>query len=107
VPATNPVTCTFPVGDANNYAPVSITKTGTNAGTLTGATSAGDHTDTTAGYSGIDANKSVNRTWMLTGGTLASATPYSPHRSAAQRVAAAASSTPMPAPPRRTSLSSN
>lgn len=77
VPATNPVTCTFPVGDANNYAPVSITKTGTNAGTLTGATSAGDHTDTTAGYSGIDANKSVNRTWTLTGGTLASATPYS------------------------------
>jgi MSHA biogenesis protein MshQ len=77
VPNTNPVTCIFPVGDANNYAPISITKTGTNSGTLTGATTVGDHADTTAGTSGIDATRSVNRTWTLTAGTLSGSTPYS------------------------------
>lgn len=77
VPATNPVTCVFHVGDANNYAPITITKTGTNSGTLTGSTTAGDHADTTGGTSGIDSTKSVNRYWTLTGGTLATGTPYS------------------------------
>ena len=77
VPSTNPVTCLFPVGDTNNYAPISITKTGSNSGTLTGATATGDHADTTAGTSGIDATRSVNRTWTLTAGTLSGSTPYS------------------------------
>lgn len=77
VPATNPVTCTFHVGDANNYAPITVTKTGANSGTLTGSSTAGDHADTTSGISGIDKNKSVNRYWTLTGVTLASGTPYS------------------------------
>lgn len=77
VPSTNPETCTFHVGDANNYAPITVTKTGTNTGTLTGSSTAGEHADTTAGTSGIDKTKSVNRYWTLTGGTLASGTPYS------------------------------
>lgn len=77
VPATNPVTCTFHVGDSSNYAPMSFVKTGTNTGTLTGSSTAGDHADTTAGTSGINRNKSVNQYWTLTSGTLASGTPYS------------------------------
>lgn len=77
VPSTNPMTCIFNVGSSNNYAPITVTKTGTNTGTLTGSSTTGDHADTTAGTSGIDKNKSVNRYWTLTGGTLASGTPYS------------------------------
>ena len=77
VPSTNPVTCIFHVGDANNYAPITVTKTGTNTGTLTGMNTTGDHADTTTDTSGIDKNKSVNRFWTLTGGTLVSGTPYS------------------------------
>jgi MSHA biogenesis protein MshQ len=77
IPATNPVTCTFPVGDSLNYTPISITKTGTNTGTLIGSTTSGDHADTVAGTSGIDVAKSVNRVWTLTAGTLVTGTPYS------------------------------
>lgn len=76
IPSANPVTCIFHVGDTGNYAPVTFTKTGNNTGTLVGTTVAGDHADTTAGVSGIDAAHSVNRTWSLTPGTLASGTPY-------------------------------
>lgn len=76
-PATSPVTCVFHVGDASNYAPITVTKTGANAGTLAATTMAGDHADTIAGTSGIYAARGVNRTWALSGGTLASGTPYS------------------------------
>ncbi|HEY6898309.1 MAG TPA: DUF6701 domain-containing protein [Rhodocyclaceae bacterium] len=77
IPSTNPVTCTFHVGDATAYTPLSITKTGSNSGTLSGTTAAGDHADTTAGTNGINAGLSVNRTWTLTSGTLSASTPYS------------------------------
>lgn len=76
-PATDPVTCIYHVGDSNNYAPITITKTGANSGTLTGSSTSGDHADTTGGTSGIRANRSVNRYWTLTGGSLAVGTPYS------------------------------
>ena len=72
-PTGTPVTCSFEVGDAANYTPITsltISSVAT-AGTLTARTTAGDHADTTANTSGIDVGNSVNRTWTLTsGGTL-------------------------------------
>lgn len=62
-------TCVFHVGDATNYAPITFTYPWHSAplgGVVVGSTAAGDHADTTAGTSGINAAKSVNRTWTLT-----------------------------------------
>ena len=62
-------TCLFPVGDANNYAPITLTYPWNAAplgGAITGSTSAGDNPDTISGTSGIVASKSVNRWWTLT-----------------------------------------
>jgi len=64
--------CIFPIGDATAYTPAtvtiaSVTSTLANSA-LTASTTAGDHPDTTAGISGIDAAKSVNRYWSLTPG---------------------------------------
>ncbi|MHB8743020.1 MAG: DUF6701 domain-containing protein [Sulfuricaulis sp.] len=72
----------FPVGDANNYAPVSITAgTTTTAGSLTVTTTSSDHPEITTpiASTGIDANNDVNRYWTmstsgLTIGTAISAT---------------------------------
>ncbi|WP_334181185.1 DUF6701 domain-containing protein [Methylobacter sp.] len=76
VPATNPVTCSYPVGDSIGYAPISITKSGTNTGTLTGRADSGDHPNTATSASGIDATKSANHYWTLTAGSLSTTTPY-------------------------------
>jgi hypothetical protein len=75
VPATNPVTCSYPVGDSIGYAPISVTKTGTNTGTLIGRVDSGDHADGSATV-GIDQDKNANHYWTLTAGTLSAATPY-------------------------------
>lgn len=69
-------TYNFTVGDASLYAPVSIAANGvTVAGSITSSTTAGEHAQ--IGTSGLDATKSVNRTWTLaqTGLTL---TNYDP-----------------------------
>ena len=73
-PTGTPVTCGFEVGDASNFTPITLlTITSvTTSGTLTARTTTGEHADTTANTSGIDASNSVNRTWTLTsGGALA------------------------------------
>jgi MSHA biogenesis protein MshQ len=72
VPATNPATCDYHIGDSNNYAPIRIVKSGTNAGTLTGSTVGTDP----GSASLTDPAKNVNRSWTLTAGTLPAATPY-------------------------------
>lgn len=64
--------CTFPVGNATAYAPTvvaisNVTSTLVNS-TLTAFTTTSDHADTTAGLSGINKLKSVNRFWTLTPG---------------------------------------
>ena len=72
-------TCTFPIGSAAAYSPatvamLNVTSTLAN-NSLTARTDTPDHADTTAGTSGIDAAKSVNRSWTLTpGGSLNFAT---------------------------------
>jgi len=61
-------TCTFPVGDAYNYAPITFTypwHVAPLGGNVTGSTTNGDHIDTVNGFSGISASKSVNRYWTL------------------------------------------
>jgi len=73
IPTTNPVTCSYPVGDSIGYAPISIAKTGTNTGTLTGRVDSGDHPDGSAAV-GINQLKNANHYWTLTAGTLSSAT---------------------------------
>ena len=63
------VSCVFPVGDGNNYAPLTITYPWSNpplGGRLVGSSTAGDHPDSVAGISGINASASVNRYWTLT-----------------------------------------
>ncbi|MGZ4989999.1 MAG: beta strand repeat-containing protein, partial [Methylobacter sp.] len=75
VPATNPVTCSYPVGDSIGYAPISITKSGTNTGTLIGRVDSGDHPDGSSTV-GINQAKNANHYWTLTAGTLSAATPY-------------------------------
>ena len=68
-PTGNP-TCTFHVGDSIGYAPITVAMSGvTVAGRLAGRVDAGDHPDTTAGASGIDASKSANHYWTLSAGT--------------------------------------
>jgi hypothetical protein len=81
-PTLNPgtTTCTFPIGDANAYTPVTValsnvTSTLANS-TLTASTTAGDHADTTAGTSGVNGSRSVNRYWTLTPGALLTFATY-------------------------------
>lgn len=73
-------TCTFPIGSPAAYTPTTVAMNGVTsilAGSiLTARTDAGDHADTTAGASGIDATKSVNRYWTLTPGALLTFTTY-------------------------------
>jgi hypothetical protein len=64
--------CIFPIGDATAYTPatvtiVTVTSTLANSA-LAASTTTGDHPDTTAGTSGINSTKSVNRYWSLTPG---------------------------------------
>lgn len=72
-------TCTFPIGSAAAYTPVTlamlnVTSTLANS-SVTARTDDGDHADTTANTSGIDASKSVNRYWtLIPGGALTFAT---------------------------------
>jgi len=63
--------CMFPVGDASNYAPVTLNPNWQPpaTGVLTVRTDAGDHADVTAGTTGINPALGVNRTWTLTPGT--------------------------------------
>ena len=73
-------TCTFHIGDAASYTPVTVAMTNVSSALagnlLTARTDAGDHADTTAGTSGIDPAKSVNRNWTLTPGGLLTFTSY-------------------------------
>ena len=72
---TGAPSCTYPVGGATTYRPItqafaSVTTGGVMVGTVTQA--AGDHANIAT--SGLDATKSVNRYWTLTnpaGGTIA------------------------------------
>lgn len=60
--------CFFPIGDANNFAPMTFTYPWHDpplGGTITGRTTMGDHPDTGSGTSGISVSKSVNRYWTL------------------------------------------
>ncbi len=70
--ASGTTSCTFHIGDAATYTPVTVAMsnvTSTLANSiLTARTDPGDHADTTAGTSGINAAKSVNRNWTLTAG---------------------------------------
>ena len=68
---TGTPTRTFYIGDANNYTPATVSFTSgiTNAGTLTASTTAGDESNISS--SGLDASKSVNRTWKLTNSGIA------------------------------------
>lgn len=68
------VTCTYPVGTGTAYAPISVTVN--SAGTLTGATAAGEHPQIAS--SGLNANRNANRYWTLgaTGDTLTSPGSY-------------------------------
>lgn len=71
MPAYN-ASCVFDVGDSSNYAPVTFTYPWHSAplgGTVTANTTGGDHPDTIAGSSGINASKSVNRYWTLAAGS--------------------------------------
>ena len=64
--------CTFPIGDATGYTPVTVAMANVTSNLansiLTARTDPSDHPDTTALLSGIDPGKSVNRTWTLTPG---------------------------------------
>ena len=61
----------YPIGDATTYMSLVLTFSGTTsvAGGLTARTNLGDHADINT--SGINAAKSVNRTWTLTNDALA------------------------------------
>lgn len=68
-------TCTYPVGSATVYAPITVTfpwYNGITGGTLTGSTTTGQHPQ--IGTSGIDYTQDVNRYWTLgaSGDTLTS-----------------------------------
>ncbi|MFM9825892.1 beta strand repeat-containing protein, partial [Flavobacterium sp.] len=62
---------TYTIGDATNYTPLALTFIGntTATGGLTARVNTGDHASVAG--SGIDATKSVNRTWTLTNDALA------------------------------------
>jgi len=72
-------TFVFPVGDANNYTPVTIQGTaGFTAGSLSINTTGTDHPQVTAPIpsTGIDALQSVNRYWTLVGSGLPATSVY-------------------------------
>jgi len=57
---------TFPVGDIVNYSPLDLTiNSVTNSSSIDVSTTQTDDPDTTAGTSGIDKDKSVNRFWSV------------------------------------------
>jgi hypothetical protein len=63
--ATGTPASTFEIGDASSYTPVALTFASvTVTGNLTASTSSGDNADIL--NSGINPNKSVNRSWTLT-----------------------------------------
>jgi hypothetical protein len=72
IPATA-LTCTFEVGGATVYAPVSITlaaPVGSAGGTVTASTTDGDHPNITAAPTpGLDPDLTANRYWSLTSST--------------------------------------
>jgi len=80
--AAGTTTCTFPIGDAAAYTPVTVAMVGVTStlanSTLTARTDTPDHADTTSGTSGIDKNYSVNRYWTLTPGGSLTFTTYNP-----------------------------
>jgi aspartate 1-decarboxylase len=62
---------TYPLGDGTNYTPITVNMTALGtSGNLTAAVTNTDHPNTTAGSSGIDSSKSVNRYWTLKNPTL-------------------------------------
>jgi VCBS repeat-containing protein len=68
--ATGTPSVTYEVGDATAYAPVTVAFASvTVAGTLTATSASGDHAQ--IGSSTINANKTANRTWTLTGSGIA------------------------------------
>jgi hypothetical protein len=71
---------TFEIGDETTYAPVTVAITGTivgSTGSIQASTTSGDHAQIAT--SGIDAAKSVNRTWTISNpNALTGLTSYSP-----------------------------
>ncbi len=74
-PSGNP-TCTYPVGDAANYTPITLALTGATAGTLSGRVLAADHPQ--KGFWPLSFTKYVKRYWSLdqSGDTLSTLTSY-------------------------------
>lgn len=69
VPTGNP-TCTFHVGDAIGYAPVTLAFSAvTGSGRIAVRADAGDHPDTTSGTSGVQESKSANHYWTVANGS--------------------------------------
>jgi len=69
VPTGNP-TCTFHVGDAIGYAPVTLAFSAvTGSGRVAVRADAGDHPDTTSGTSGVQESKSANHYWTVANGS--------------------------------------
>ena len=68
----------YTIGDATNYTPISLTFTGNNtattAGSITATTTAGDHPQ--LAISGLDGNKTVNRTWNVLNNGISGFTNY-------------------------------
>lgn len=61
---------TYGVGDGTNYTPLTVTFSAAVTGNLTASVTNTDHPNTTAGSSGIDSSKSINRYWTLKGSTV-------------------------------------
>ncbi len=69
VPTGNP-TCTFHLGDAIGYAPVTLAFSAvTGSGRVAVRADAGDHPDTTSGTSGVQESKSANHYWTVANGS--------------------------------------
>lgn len=68
----------YAIGDATNYTPISLTFIGNNTaatvGSITATTVAGDHPQLAT--SGLDGNKTVNRTWNLLNNGVSGFTNY-------------------------------
>lgn len=61
----------FPIGDATNYTPVSLSAgTTSTAGSLTASTTSSEHPNTASGANPVVDTKSVNRYWTLANTTL-------------------------------------
>jgi MSHA biogenesis protein MshQ len=70
------VTCTYPVGDAANYTPITLALAGSGGGTLTGSVAAADHPQ--KGFWPLSFTRYVQRYWSLdqAGDTLTTVTSY-------------------------------